>query len=261
MAQYLTTGEDLTSIANAIRTASGENSPLVYPTGFVNKIGELSKYTWFGANPTVEWESDDIVLSFADTTLSSWTPSTTAAAIFTPASLTSSAVQLDHDRHYAISYEIYTNYIYTEIPSVPHAIENYYVGSYHFGARPNSVSNFQNNIKDWVTYAIAPSVFFQIYTNSNGSLSVTNNTYGIYFGVQYPRLSNQNKPIIGCNVYEPSISARAHNDYMRAGAFDLLDLDNSNIHIKVRIYGASENTMSAINDRIKELYNINHNIT
>ena len=43
MAQYVTTGEELTSIADAIRAASGENSPLVYPTGFVNKINELRK--------------------------------------------------------------------------------------------------------------------------------------------------------------------------------------------------------------------------
>ena len=82
MSQYSTTGEDLTSIANAIRTASGENSPLVYPTGFVNKINELSKYSWQGKNAELVWQSNDIILTLADTSISSWTPSTSATTIY-----------------------------------------------------------------------------------------------------------------------------------------------------------------------------------
>jgi len=50
MPNYYTTGEDLTNIANAIRTKSGTNSSLVYPTGFVSAINNLSTYSWTGEN-------------------------------------------------------------------------------------------------------------------------------------------------------------------------------------------------------------------
>ena len=261
MAQYLTTGEDLTSIADAIRAASDENSPLVYPTGFVSKIGELSKYTWMGASPTIEWQSSDIILTLADTTLSSWTPSTTAAVIYQPTQINSSQLYLNHDKQYAIVYEIYSNFIYTETPSVPHIQENYYVGAYHFSPRPNSVNNLINNVKDWVTYANSISIFFAIYYDSSGNLSVTNNGYGIYYTNDYPRLSNQNKSEIGCNLYLPYIRASVNNGYMHANAFGLLDLNNSIINIKATLYSTEHNIMSDMNNNIRELYLLNHKIT
>ena len=82
MSNYYTTSEDLTSIANAIRAASDENSPLVYPTGFVSKIGELSKWNPYGPHKELIWTSNVIEHTFAETTLSSWTPSTSATTIF-----------------------------------------------------------------------------------------------------------------------------------------------------------------------------------
>ena len=42
MAQYMTTSEELTSIANAIRTKTGGSSPLTYPTGFVSAINAIT---------------------------------------------------------------------------------------------------------------------------------------------------------------------------------------------------------------------------
>lgn len=38
---YLTTDEELTSVADAIRTKGGTSSPLVYPTGFVSAINAI----------------------------------------------------------------------------------------------------------------------------------------------------------------------------------------------------------------------------
>lgn len=41
MANYLTNTEELTSVANAIRTKSGGSSPLAFPSGFVSEIGNI----------------------------------------------------------------------------------------------------------------------------------------------------------------------------------------------------------------------------
>lgn len=38
MSNYLTTGIELTSIANAIHTAGGTSALLIYPSGFINAI-------------------------------------------------------------------------------------------------------------------------------------------------------------------------------------------------------------------------------
>ena len=261
MAQYITTGEELTSVANAIRAASGENSPLIYPTGFVNKINELSKYSWQGKNAELVWQSNDITLTFADTSISSWTPSTSATTIYTQQVCTPETLQLDHDNQYIIIYECYTNCEYNETPANAYIDENYFVGFYCFGARPNTVNNFLNNINDWVTYVVSAGVLYQIYYSPSHTLSVTNNTYGIYFNTAAPILSNQNKSTIGCQLQTPQIRAVVGSSYMHADSFSALNLNNSNIHMKVKLYSTEDTAMSSLHRRIKELYNINHNIT
>lgn len=42
MANYITNTQELTSVANAIRTKTGESSQLIYPNGFVTAIGSIS---------------------------------------------------------------------------------------------------------------------------------------------------------------------------------------------------------------------------
>jgi len=42
MSNYIVTDTELTSIANAVRTKSGSNSSLQFPTGFVSEIQSIS---------------------------------------------------------------------------------------------------------------------------------------------------------------------------------------------------------------------------
>lgn len=41
MNNYLTTGIELTSIANAIHTVGGTSASLIYPSGFISAIQEI----------------------------------------------------------------------------------------------------------------------------------------------------------------------------------------------------------------------------
>ena len=56
MAAYITNTAELTSIANAIRTKTGTNNSLVFPTGFVTAIQNISSGATLqaktGINPT-----------------------------------------------------------------------------------------------------------------------------------------------------------------------------------------------------------------
>lgn len=42
MSDYIVTGEELTAVADAIRSKSGGNSQLMFPEGFVSEIGNIS---------------------------------------------------------------------------------------------------------------------------------------------------------------------------------------------------------------------------
>lgn len=42
MANYIVDGTELTSVANAIRTKGGTNSPLVFPNGFISAVNNIS---------------------------------------------------------------------------------------------------------------------------------------------------------------------------------------------------------------------------
>jgi hypothetical protein len=152
MAQYITTGEELTSIANAIRAKTGENSPLVYPNGFVNAINGM-EWNWVGANPELIWESEDYNIAFADTLLPTWTPSTTAFTMYDSV-ICASGLTLDSTKHYNIVFETYVNFVYNTNPSVAYTEQTYFIGFHNFGARPLNVESLINNIDDWVTYAV-----------------------------------------------------------------------------------------------------------
>ena len=53
MARYTASAAEITSIANAIRAKTNNNSPLVFPTGFVSAINNIpvtNELTWMGSN-------------------------------------------------------------------------------------------------------------------------------------------------------------------------------------------------------------------
>ena len=257
MAQYVTTGEELTSIADAIRAKTGGNSSLVYPNGFVNAINGM-EWNWVGANPELIYESEDYNIAFADTSLPTWTPSTTAFTIYDSFNCVSGLI-LDNTKYYNIVFEAYVNFVYNTNPSVAHMEQTYYTGLYNFGARPSSVQSLINNINDWVTYTISASTHFSTQRTASGGIQITQNTYGIYFNNPSPTFSNQNKNPFTCNLRTPQVRVVANNNYMHSDAFPLLDMNNSTIHMKVKLYSNTNTIMHSMMNRIRELYISNNN--
>jgi len=90
-----------------------------------------------------------------------------------------------------------------------------------------------------------------IYYNASGNITVTNNTYGLYFTGKPPTFSSQNKAEFGCHIYGPTLRANANNSYMVGSNYSLLDLTNSKFYIQATIYESDNNQMSAIHERFR----------
>lgn len=81
MAKYYTTTEELTSIANAIRAKTNDNSSLVYPNGFVSAIESISSQT-----PVAVVEEKDVnFIDYDGTLLYSYTAQEAQALTALPA--------------------------------------------------------------------------------------------------------------------------------------------------------------------------------
>lgn len=52
MADYLVTDTDLTAIASAIRTKGGTSAGLVFPSGFISAIGNITSSDWVDISTT-----------------------------------------------------------------------------------------------------------------------------------------------------------------------------------------------------------------
>ena len=261
MTQYLTTGEDLTNIANAIRAASGENSSLVYPTGFVSKIGELSKWNPYGPHKELIWTSNVIEHTFAETTLSSWTPTSTATTIFDVTTCTPNQLYLDATKYYVVETLGWYDLKYTETPSKAHIKEGYFVGCTSFGRHNNSPSNFINDIYDYVTYNNFGQMITNLYHTSSGGYSITHNSYGMYFNHNSPSFSNSYNDEFGCNLRTPILRVTAADTYMHSSSFSLLNLNTSKFYMIVNLYSATKNPQRYFLEVSKQLYDLNHNET
>jgi len=64
MPKYLVDGSDLTSVANAIRTAGGTSDSLIFPNGFVNAIGNILSVATVTLNLTLPEGYEDWELSY-----------------------------------------------------------------------------------------------------------------------------------------------------------------------------------------------------
>lgn len=262
MAQYLTTGEDLTSIANAIRAASNENSPLVYPAGFVSKIGELSKWDGYGPHKELVWTSNVIEHTFAETTLSSWTPSTSTTTIFDTTVCTPNQLYLDATKYYVVESLGWFEIKYTETPSNNYMYEGYFVGNTNFGRHNNSPGALADGIYNYVTYSNIGSMVTNLYRGvTSGSYNLTHNTYGFYFSHNSPTFSSQGQSEVGCNLRTPLFRVNAQDTYMHANSFSLINLNTSKFYMQVNLYGAETNMYRYYLEVTKSLYDICHTET
>lgn len=258
MPNYITTSEDLTSIANAIRIASGENSSLVYPTGFVNKIEELSKYNWMGGNAQlIDSKSETICL--ADTSMTSYTPSSSNTNIINGEThyMNSDGYVLSQDYDYIIITDTIVDYAYTTPPSTyNHIGEYYFTGSYGVVTRPSNWASLEQNLDNYVSYFSTGSISIMKVNQPSGTYTLSGNNYGLHCAMMTPALSNQYNQDFTCKPRYPTLRANANDGYMAAEAYSNLDLNNSMVYFYIYLYRINHNNiMHGMWNHIKNVYN------
>ena len=242
MAQYLTTGEDLTSIANAIRAKTGENSPLVYPTGFVTAINSISTPTdGYGENPELVTTLLNDTVLLKDTGFATWTPSSTASVILSGQELTGQELDLaNYD--YGCIYDINIQYEYVEGTTVVNGpTEGYYHSVVFPFKRPSSLTDFNQGRRVQNTYAaIEMGALLYKYTASTTYLSYSNTA--IYNSMSSPSTSNSTSDTPTYTFKTPTMRAATNANAFTAEMAAALDQNNTTINRKVVLYRYKKNT-------------------
>ena len=262
MGRVYTTSEDLTSVANAIRAKTGDDSALVYPTGFVSAIQGI-QYDWRGENVTLVKNILDETITLADTDFPNITPSTSTSVILPEVSLTSEKVYRPMTSEELLM--IYTLYVkfayksgYTPISAFD---EQYEVYTIRAARRPTQLSDL--TYKNYFTTIATNFSEFGIYFNNSGTdrgIEWGNNS-GVYMNCSIGTSNSDlvSQPAVGITPRSPSIRFAASNSYMTTTASNNVDAANTTIHYTLDMYVCSINsTASGMTDSVVDLYQAVH---
>lgn len=231
---------DLTSVANAIRTKSGGNSPLLFPAGFVSEINNINHqpYDWMGDNVEFLQEFYRSKILLKDTSFPSWTPSKTASSIKATQNLSTISINL-------ADYEYMIEWVWQMTAAYPagqtlKTTPDRQIGAIYQTAhrRPYGLANFEseNYAYNYVT-ALNTSAGYLIYYNSSGTKTwTTGNTYGIYCGSTIASISSTSANVVNLTPKTPAISTRCHDTYFSTTRAAEIDQNNTNIIICGRLY-------------------------
>lgn len=263
MAQYLTTGEELTSIANAIRAKTGENSSLVYPNGFVTDIGKLCKYDWRGENVTLVKNILNENITLADTDFPNITPSTSTSVILPEYNITSEKIYRDMTSEellmiYTLSVKFAYKSGYTPTTALD---EQYEVYTIRAARRPIQSSNL--TYKNYFATIATNFSEVGIYFNNDGSGRGVEwgNNIGVYMNCSLGTSNSDlaSSPDVGITPRSPSIRFAASNNYMTTTASNNIDAEKTTIHYTLDMYVCSTNsTASGMIDSVIDLYQAAH---
>ena len=263
MTQYLTTSEELISIADAIRAKTGENSPLVYPAGFVTDIGKLCKYDWRGENVTLVKNILNENITLADTDFPNITPSTSTSVILPEVSLTSEKVYrpMTSEELFMV-YTLSVKFVYKSGYTPATAMdEQYEIYTIRAARRPTQSSNltYKNYFTTIATNFSEAGIYFN---NSGSSRSVEwGNNVGVFIncsiGTSNSDLASQ--PQVGITPRSPSIRFAASNNYMTTTASSNVDAEKTTIHYTLDMYVCNTNSIaSGMTDSVMNLYQAAH---
>ncbi len=239
MAFYRTTDTELTSIADAIRTKTGDSSPLVYPTGFVSAINQLEKSKQFnimGDDLTLVNTIYDTSFSLDTTTYSQWTPSSTPTTLTTSTDLPT--ITVDGSYEYMLQVMGDIQFAYVAGASNNNKMFQYYINSIcPLGRRASTQTNLFNHAPDTFVYLSNLWNSSTLASNSNGAMQNRIATaYGLYISTVTPTLSKQDtaNPIITPKT--PIVRAATTTVYMTESSFSELDPTNTIITITMKLY-------------------------
>lgn len=263
MAFYRTTDTELTSIADAIRVKTGNNSPLVYPTGFINAIGGLTSasYNWLGEDALLIYTPYEQTIKLSDTDFNASSVTTSNTTILAQANLTQVNVSTDWD--YVVKILGYVNYQYSGTPTLSALItDGCYCGIINMGKKPYTLNEFINQTDSTFVYATNTSYQQNLYYTSNSKLYTTANIYGISFSSYNPSFSSADDSTVSITLKTPAIRISSNANYMSQASINALDPNNTTIYMKIELYRINKTGLfhGILNEHL-QLYKNAHNLT
>lgn len=240
MAKYSTNTEELTSIADAIRAKTGSNSSLVYPTGFVTAIQNISTGSTetsdgFGINPELIQVVANNSILLKNTDYSTWTPSSTAAIIVPQSNLLS--IQLDMEAYdYSCITDIITIFAYKNGTTVLNGpTECYFRGIVQCARRASRVVDLENNNYNQNTN-LSLNQAMTLYKNSSGVESIYYGNAAIYCSTAVPSFSSSSATNPTITFRSPVIRAVTSDNYLTANMANAIDQDNTILTLTSKLY-------------------------
>ena len=267
MANYRTNTVELTSIANAIRAKTGENLPLVYPSGFVSAIQNISTSTestsdGYGLNPEyISTILDDSIL-LKDTDYATWVPSTTASIIL-PLSNLSTSILSTAEYDYVIITDITINYIYKSDTTIINGpLEYYYTCITNPIRRASTRTQFNNDARNQSSYDQSEWRVL-LYAYSDGSTYISYSNYGIYASAATPSVSNGSTSTPSYTWRTPVMRAICNSTTMTEAMANAIDQNQTAIKRKMTLYRYTKDSTrnNTIYQRLNNLYTAAHSST
>ena len=243
MANYVTSDQALSSIANAIRAKCGTDAALEYPAGFVSAVQALPQMTsplsWMGKD--VELVNGNFYLkefTLKDTDFNNWTPSTTAKDIVATENAGTFVADLANYDYYIV-WESGVDPVYTGTPTQKALtqLERAYQVQ-QIQKRPSSWANIGlNNFNGNACVSVYTGSFLRYYGTTTGTSTYTWATsYGFYHTVTAATFSNSTSDTPTVTVKTPKLSARCSTTYLSTTNAGLIDKANSKCFISCKIY-------------------------
>ncbi len=165
--------------------------------------------------------------------------------------------------NYIVMEDAFVQYAYTspeESLGKVHTIYDGFTSVYHWGARARVASGaiIRPSATTYGTYAsCAYAASLCGYRNASGVINLANNaTYGVSAGAIAPSMnSTSSRTPSYFNVRIPTFGIRAHNTYMPVASYDDLDVDETTLHFRCRIYRVpvEYGVYTIINERLLDM--------
>lgn len=232
---------DLTSVANAIRTKSGGNSPLLFPAGFVSEIGQINHgaFDWMGDDVEFFNEFHRSKTLLKDTNYPSWEATKTATSIKATTSLSTIALNLAN-YEYMVEWLWQVTVAYAS-GATRKAIPIKQIGTMYQSVyrRPNSLAKINSDTWDcaYVTTLNSACGYCFYYNTSGTSTFTASNSYGLYCSNAAATVpSSATGGTVNLTPKTPAIYARCNDTYFALDRAADIDPNNTNIIMVGNLY-------------------------
>lgn len=258
MSNYIVTGADMTSVADAIR-AKGAQGVLVFPGGWVSAIGNIGgSDSWMGKNASRVYQSSVITEYFGNSAWSTWTPTTTATTLAATETYTTMSTNMNN-YDYLIHFQMYEQLFYNS-GAVNKALLNkacmdqWALCTRYASNRTNLVAGTRNGNN---TASVLSQTVMDYYNTSGTQTVALSWGYGLYPSAPTPTFSSSTSATPTLNIRMPQFNARCSTSYLTTANAGYINQSTSYYKVKFEVWrvDAGSCMLRACQDNRMTLFN------